>query len=39
LSFLMLYDFGINITFCLCSNYTIVLLIVHVKIIIFNWNM
>jgi hypothetical protein len=34
-----LYGFGFNITLCSCSNYTVILFIVHVKIIIFNWNM
>jgi hypothetical protein len=34
-----LYGFGINITLCPCSNYSVILFIVHVKIIIFNWNM
>jgi hypothetical protein len=33
-----LYGFGINITLCPCSNYSVILFIVHVKIIIFNWN-
>jgi hypothetical protein len=33
-----LYGFGFNITLCSCSNYNVILFIVHVKIIIFNWN-
>jgi hypothetical protein len=34
-----LYGFGFNSTLCSCSNYIVILFIVHVKIIIFNWNM
>jgi hypothetical protein len=34
-----LYGFGINITLCPCSNYSVILFIFHVKIITFNWNM
>jgi hypothetical protein len=33
-----LYGFRFNITSCSCSNYTVILFIIHVKIIIFNWN-
>jgi hypothetical protein len=33
-----LYSFGFNITLSSCSNYSVILFIVHVKIIIFNWN-
>jgi hypothetical protein len=29
-----LYGFGLNIIFCSCSNYTVILFIVHDKIII-----
>jgi hypothetical protein len=29
-----LYGFGFNITLCSCSNYTVILFIVHDKIII-----
>jgi hypothetical protein len=31
-----LHDFGFNITLCPCSNYSVILFIIHVKIIIFN---
>jgi hypothetical protein len=34
-----LCGFGINIILCPYSNYFVILFIVHVKIIIFNWNM
>jgi hypothetical protein len=34
-----LYGFGIYITLCPCSNYSVILFIVRVKIIIFIWNM
>jgi hypothetical protein len=34
-----LFGFGFNITLFSCSNYTVILFIIHVKIIIFNWNM
>jgi hypothetical protein len=30
-----LYDFGLNITLSSCSNYSVILFIIHVKIIIF----
>jgi hypothetical protein len=33
-----LYGFGFNITSHSCSNYIVILFIIHVKIIIFNWN-
>jgi hypothetical protein len=33
-----LYGFWINITLCPCSNYSVILFIIHVEIIIFNWN-
>jgi hypothetical protein len=34
-----LHGFEIIITLCPCSNYSVILFIIHVKIIIFNWNM